>query len=98
MQVNCGHGTHVIPTLTSYLDHTNDIAAASLKFDTSAYGENVNDTASSNAGCTYTIFGPDSGPIAGQSSPYTYRAGTFSNTRVQTNLAPSVVSLSAPSG
>jgi len=47
-------------------DHTNDIAAASLKFDTSAYGENVNDTASSNAGCTYTIFGPDSGPIADQ--------------------------------
>lgn len=85
-------------TLTSCIDHTNDIAAASLKFDTSAYGENVDDTASSNAGCTYTIFGPDSGPIAGQSSFYAYRARNFSNVCVQTNLAPSGVSRSAPSG
>ncbi|KAK4209220.1 hypothetical protein QBC37DRAFT_450890 [Rhypophila decipiens] len=46
-------------------DHTNDIQSAALKFNTAAYGENVQDTANSNA-CAPTIFGPDTGPIAGQ--------------------------------
>jgi hypothetical protein len=48
-------------------DHTNDIAIASLKFDVSAYGENVQDTVGNDA-CAATLYGPDSGPIAGKFS------------------------------
>lgn len=47
-------------------DHTNDIGAAALKFDTAAYGEKVSDTIGNDA-CKFTIFGSDNGPIAGTS-------------------------------
>ncbi|OAK98030.1 hypothetical protein IQ06DRAFT_226338 [Phaeosphaeriaceae sp. SRC1lsM3a] len=46
-------------------DHTNDIGAAALKFDTAAYGEKVSDTIGNDA-CKFTIFGSDNGPIAAQ--------------------------------
>jgi hypothetical protein len=45
-------------------DHSNDIKIASLKFDVSAYGEEVLDTAGKDA-CGPTIYGEDNGPLAG---------------------------------
>jgi hypothetical protein len=48
-------------------DHTNDIANAALKFDVGAYeSENVEDTFGRDAQCSATIYGGDSGPIAGK--------------------------------
>jgi hypothetical protein len=61
-------GSEYIPKCTWIdADHTNDIAIASLKFDVSAYGENVQDTVGNDA-CAATLYGPDSGPIAGKFS------------------------------
>ena len=45
-------------------DHTNDIESAALKFDTAAYGDNVQDTIGNDA-CAFTLWGNDNGPIAG---------------------------------
>jgi hypothetical protein len=47
-------------------DHTNTIENAALKFDVTAYGEKVLDTAEADA-CAPTIYGVDSAPIAGKS-------------------------------
>ncbi|ORY16598.1 hypothetical protein BCR34DRAFT_597605 [Clohesyomyces aquaticus] len=60
-----GGGEYVPKCTWLDADHTNDIANAALKFDVSAYGENVVETANNNA-CAPTIYGPDNGPLAGQ--------------------------------
>ncbi|KAF1834274.1 hypothetical protein BDW02DRAFT_621876 [Decorospora gaudefroyi] len=60
-----GGGEYVPACTWLDADHTNDIAAAALKFDTGAYGENVQDTIGNDA-CRPTIFGSDNGPIAAQ--------------------------------
>lgn len=60
-----GGGEYVPKCTWIDADHTNDIVNAALKFDVTAYGENVRDTADSDA-CAPTIYGPDSGPIADQ--------------------------------
>ena len=49
-------------------DYTDGTVSASLKFRTSAYGENVQDTVGNNDHCAFTIFGKDDGPIAGKSN------------------------------
>ncbi|KAI4690666.1 uncharacterized protein J4E88_002138 [Alternaria novae-zelandiae] len=60
-------GSDYVPRCTWLdADHTNDIPSAALKFDVTAYGENVNETADANAGCDYTIYGEDNGPLAGK--------------------------------
>ncbi|THW90562.1 hypothetical protein D6D15_04485 [Aureobasidium pullulans] len=45
-------------------DYTDGTVSAALKFRTSAYGENVQDTVGNNDHCAFTIFGKDDGPIA----------------------------------
>ncbi|KAL2026277.1 hypothetical protein VTO58DRAFT_103461 [Aureobasidium pullulans] len=47
-------------------DYTDGTVSASLKFRTSAYGENVQDNVGNNDHCAFTIFSKDDGPIAGQ--------------------------------
>lgn len=49
-------------------DYTDGTVSAALKFRTSAYGENVQDTVGNNDHCAFTIFGKDDGPIAGKSN------------------------------
>ncbi|PVH76724.1 hypothetical protein DL98DRAFT_640301 [Cadophora sp. DSE1049] len=44
-------------------DHTNDIISAAMKFRTLAYADESADTINNGAGCTATIWGPDTGPI-----------------------------------
>jgi len=55
-------------------NHNNDIAEASLKFRTLAYGASAVDTVNSGRQCTSTIFGPDTGPIPGAPAKRTPRA------------------------
>lgn len=59
-----GGGEYVPKCTWIDANHSNDIASAALKFDVSAYGENVVDTANSDA-CAPTIYGADNGPLAG---------------------------------
>ncbi|KEQ78740.1 hypothetical protein M438DRAFT_340401 [Aureobasidium pullulans EXF-150] len=47
-------------------DYTDGTVSAAMKFRTSAYGENVQDTVGNNDHCAFTIFGKDDGSIAGQ--------------------------------
>jgi len=73
--------------------------SAALKFDVTAYGENVNETADAKAGCDYTIYGEDNGPLSGKLSPFmTAALGYLSNVQIQVNLAPSEAPQSDHSG
>lgn len=73
-------------------DHTNDILSAALKFDTAAYGENVEDTIGNDA-CAFTLWGNDNGPIAGtcainQLLPCTSPRRRHADTPIQASLDP----------
>ncbi|KAF2999896.1 hypothetical protein E8E13_008461 [Curvularia kusanoi] len=60
-------GDEYVPACTWLdADHTNEIESAALKFDTGAYGESVQDAIDNGEGCTFTLWGSDNGPIAGQ--------------------------------
>ncbi|KAL6886271.1 hypothetical protein HDV57DRAFT_526135 [Trichoderma longibrachiatum] len=48
-------------------DHSSDIRSASMKFAASAYGEDTESTLERKVMCHFTIWGPDNGPIAGES-------------------------------
>lgn len=61
-----GSGEYVPKCTWIDADHSNNIANAASKFSVTAYDENVVDTVKSDA-CAPTIYGPDSGPIAGTS-------------------------------
>jgi len=69
-------GAEYVPKCTWIdADHTNGIPDAALKFDTAAYGEQVEDTVNNNRGCAFTIYGADNGPIAGMWSRFLYDLG-----------------------
>jgi hypothetical protein len=70
--------TDLIPGTWVDSDYTDGTVSAAMKFRTSAYGENVQDTVGNNDHCAFTIFGKDDGSIAGKSnrcsSPLSMRA------------------------
>ncbi|KFY35171.1 hypothetical protein V494_06143 [Pseudogymnoascus sp. VKM F-4513 (FW-928)] len=49
-------------------DHTGDVPSAALKFRTSAYGDDVQDTVDNNKGCDATLWGENMAPINGAPS------------------------------
>jgi len=52
--------------------------SASMKFDTSAYGEKVKDTVENKDACDYTLWGEDDAPISGTLTGL-FKTGTIAN-------------------